>query len=107
MKYRYKLLELRRNRDDLMRFLEFCDIEPKESFDNPQNLLRMDEKLALCAEITRIQKQIDRIEAMPHGRIDDDCGEFTISIPSKMNYMTSWKSTSRNLYPRALAHGTD
>ncbi|KQC30198.1 hypothetical protein AAY42_10150 [Flagellimonas eckloniae] len=68
-----------------MRFLELCDIDPKENFDNPQNFLRMDEKLALCAEITRIQKRINRIEAMPHGNIDNDCGDFEIMVPSRMN----------------------
>lgn len=85
MKYRYKLLELRRMRDNLMRFLEVCDLEPKEAYDNPYNPLRMGQKLALCAELTRLQHRIYRIEAMPHGRIDDDCGDFEIIVPSKMN----------------------
>ena len=103
MKYRYKLLELIRNRDNLMRFLEVCDIEPKEAYDNPQNFLRMDEKLSLCAELTRIQEQIDEILEMPHGKVDEDCGEFTIAIPSKMNGDTGTRRKKQKPIPYSFS----
>lgn len=83
MKYRYRLLELRRNRDNLIRFLEVFDLEPKRDFDKVE--LSMDEKLGLCAEITRIQKEIDRIESLPIRKLDQICLDYQIEVPSRLN----------------------
>ena len=72
-----------------MEFLENYDAAPKTDFDNPRNGMTMDEKLSICAEITRLQKEITRIEAMPHGKIDDDCGDFEIKVVSRFHAQSS------------------
>lgn len=85
MKYRYKLLELRRNRDNLMAFLETYESDLSNDPDCHRMGLTMDEKLRLYGEITRIQKEIEKIEHLPIFMMDHDCGDYEIAVPSMAN----------------------
>lgn len=72
MKYRYVLLQLRR---DQQRYLEYLK--------TPHLIIL--KKVKVCQEVCRLQQRIEKIEQMPFSEADKDSGDFTITTPSIIN----------------------
>lgn len=73
MKFRYKILELKRQQKIYMAYMEDPGKEP----------LTMDQKLKLCGEITRLQMNIDRIAAMTYTDVERESLDYPIEVPSR------------------------
>lgn len=80
MKLKYRLNELKKEMYLLVDFLTHED-----------TLLSMDEKLSICAEISRLKDGCETIEAMKLRDAERECDTYTIEQPSKLNDMVKRK----------------
>ncbi len=74
MKYRYKILEYKRLQKGYIDYLEALGDE-----------LTFPEKIDLCGEITRLQMNIERIEAMTYTDVNKESLDYHIQVPAFSN----------------------